>query len=58
MIEFRLSEPHELHPVLCGARRGPRGRVRCSRPALHCHHGFHAGQGRGGRWFFWDVQHG
>jgi len=55
VIALRLAEPHEQRPVLCGARRGPRGTVRCTRSALHCRRGFHSGRGRRGQWYFWGF---
>lgn len=49
-------------PVLCGARRGRFGKVRCENSALRAagckmapYFGMHVGRGKDGRWFFWPV---
>jgi hypothetical protein len=56
MIDFRLLEPWE-QPISCGAKRGPRGRMRCEVAALHAygHHPipFHTACDRLGRRYFW-----
>lgn len=38
----------------CEATRGPRSTVRCERVPNHGE--FHAGRGRVGQWFFWEVE--
>jgi hypothetical protein len=50
MITWRILEIWEM-PIRCYARRGPRSKVVCERPALHDHE--HIGRGRIGQWFIW-----
>ncbi len=42
----------DTHTDVCGALRGPRGRVWCERDRGH--EGFHTGRGQSGQYFAWE----